>query len=210
MHTVACMLSRPTLCTPVRAHQAPLSTEFPGQEYWSGVPFPTAEDLPDPGIKPESLALTTGFFTTVLLGKVKVKVAQSCQTLWNSTDYPVHEIFQNTGVGSLSLLQQIFPTQRLNPGVPHCRPILYQLRHNWSPRILEWVVYPFSSRSSRPRNPAWVYFIAGGLFTNWAVRAGPWPGKPLYIHESATKTSQCDFRRNAFGVWKYCFAPVPH
>ena len=64
---------------------------------------------------------------------------------WNSPD-------QNIGVGSLSLLQRIFPTQGLNPGLPHCRRILYQLRHKVSPRILEWVVYPFSSRSSWPRN----------------------------------------------------------
>ena len=46
---------------------------------------------------------------------------------------------QNTGVGSLSLLQWIFPTQGLNPGLPHCRQILYQLNHKGSPRILEWV-----------------------------------------------------------------------
>ena len=147
-------------------HQTLLSMEFSREEYWSGLLFPTPEDLPDPGIKPESLALTTGFFTTVPLGKVKVKVAQSCQTLWNSTDYPVHEIFHNTGVGSLSLLQKIFPTQGLNPGLLHCRQILYQLSHSGIPRILEWVVYPFSSRSSRPRNPAWVCFIAGGFFTS--------------------------------------------
>ena len=55
---------------------------------------------------------------------------------------------QNTGVGSLSLLQWIFPTQGLNPGLPHCRQILYQLNHKGSPRILEWVAYPFSSGSS--------------------------------------------------------------
>jgi len=42
----------------------------------------------------------------------------------------------------------IFPTQGLNPGLPYCRRILYQLSHNGSPRILEWVAYPFSSRSS--------------------------------------------------------------
>ena len=40
---------------------------------------------------------------------------------------------------SLSRLQGIFPTQGLNPGLPHCRQILYQLRHKGSPRILEWV-----------------------------------------------------------------------
>ena len=54
--------------------------------------------------------------------------------------------------GSLSLFQGIFPTQGLNPGLPHWRRILYQLSHQGSPRILEWVAYPFSSGSSRPRN----------------------------------------------------------
>ena len=38
-------------------HQAPLSIEFSTQEYWKGLPFPSAEDLPDPGIKPGSPAL---------------------------------------------------------------------------------------------------------------------------------------------------------
>ena len=42
---------------------------------------------------------------------------------------------QNTGVGSRSLLQRIFPTQRWNPGLPHCRRILYQLSHKGSPMI---------------------------------------------------------------------------
>jgi len=42
-------------------------------------------------------------------------------------------------VGSLSLLQGIFPTQESNPGLPHCRWILYQLSYQGSPRILEWV-----------------------------------------------------------------------
>ena len=40
---------------------------------------------------------------------------------------------QNTGLGSLSLLQGIFPTQRLNPGLLHYRGILYQLSHKESP-----------------------------------------------------------------------------
>ena len=43
-----------------------------------------------------------------------------------------HSPGQNTGVGSLSLLQGIFPTQGLNPGLPHCRQILYQLSHQGS------------------------------------------------------------------------------
>ena len=44
----------------------------------------------------------------------------------------------------------ICPTQGSNPGLPRCRQILYQLSHKGSPRILEWVAYPFSSRSSDP------------------------------------------------------------
>ena len=64
----------------------------------------------------------------------------------------------------------IFSTQRSNPGLPHCRWILHQLSHKGSPRILEWVVYLFSSRSSQPRNWTRVSCIAGGFFTNWAIR----------------------------------------
>ena len=63
---------------------------------------------------------------------------------WNSPG-------QNIGVGSLSLLQGIFPTLGSNPGLPHCRQILYQLSHQGSPRILEWVAYPFCRRSFPPR-----------------------------------------------------------
>ena len=46
--------------------------------------------------------------------------------------------------GSHSLLQRIFPIQGSNPGLPHCRWILYCLSHQENPRILEWVAYPFS------------------------------------------------------------------
>ena len=46
------------------AHQAPLSMEFPRQEDWSGLPFPSPGDLPDPGIEPVSLGLVGIFFTT--------------------------------------------------------------------------------------------------------------------------------------------------
>ena len=53
---------------------------------------------------------------------------------WNSPG-------QNTEVGSLSLLQGIFPTQGLNPSLQHCRWIFYQLSHKGSPRILELVAY---------------------------------------------------------------------
>ena len=82
---------------------------------------------------------------------------------WNSSG-------KNTGVGNLSLLQGIFPTQGSNPGLSHCRRILYQLSHKGSPTILEWVAYPISSGSSRPRNWTRVSCIAGRFFTNRATR----------------------------------------
>ena len=51
------------------AHQAPLSMGSSRQEYWSGLPFPSPRDLPDPGMELTSPALTGGFFTTKPLGK---------------------------------------------------------------------------------------------------------------------------------------------
>ena len=61
-----------TLCDPwTIAHQAPLSMELSRKEYWSGLPFPSLGDLPDPGIKPMSLmspALAGSSFPLVYLG----------------------------------------------------------------------------------------------------------------------------------------------
>ena len=70
------------------AHQAPLSMGFFRQEYWSGLPCPPPEDLSNSGIKPRSPAFQADSLPSESLGKSK-----------------------NTGVGSQSLLQGIFPTQ---------------------------------------------------------------------------------------------------
>ena len=67
--------------------------------------------------------------------KVKVKVAQLCLILCDPMDCPWNSPGQNTGVGGLSLLQGIFPTQESNQGLLHCRQILYQLRYQGSPII---------------------------------------------------------------------------
>ena len=113
------------------------------------------------------------FFFLMRLAKVSsllflpiVEVTQSCPTLCGPKNSPD----QNTGEGSHSLLQGTFPVQGSNPGLPHFRWILYQLSHQGSPRILEWIAYPFSCRSSRPRNWTGVSCIAGGFFTSWATR----------------------------------------
>ena len=93
-------------------------------------------------------------------------------SLWPQELYsPWNSAGQNTGVDSLSLLQGSFPTQELNPGLPHCRWILYQLSHSGSPITLEWVAYPFSRESSQPRNRTKVSCIAGKFFTRWAMRS---------------------------------------
>ena len=106
---------------------------------------------------------------------VCVKAAQSCLTLWDPHGLysPWSSPGQNTAMGSLFLLQGIFPTQGSNPGLPHCRQILYQLSHKGSPRILEWVAYPFCRGPSQPRNQTGVSCNAGGFFSNWAMREAP-------------------------------------
>ena len=60
-----------SICNPMDyiAHQVPLSMEFPWQEYWSGLPFPSLGDLPNPGTDPVSPALAAGFFATEPPGK---------------------------------------------------------------------------------------------------------------------------------------------
>ena len=92
--------------------------EFSRPEYWSGQPLPSPGDLPNPGIELRSPALQADSLPAEPEGKRK-----------------------NTGVGSPSLLQGIFPTQELNRGLLHCRQILYQLSHQESPE--RGVLTPF-------------------------------------------------------------------
>ena len=70
--------------------------EFSKQEYWSGLPFPSPEDLPDPGIEPRCPALQAAALPSEPPGKLL-----------------------DTGVGSYSLLQGFFPTQGSNPHLLH-------------------------------------------------------------------------------------------
>ena len=106
-----------------------------------------------------------------------VLVAQLCLTPGDPMDcsLPVSSVHgdspgQNPGLDCHALLQGIFPTQELNPGLLHCRQILYSLSHQGSPRILEWVTYPFSRGTSWPRNWTRISSIAVRFFTSWATR----------------------------------------
>ena len=72
----------------------------------------------------------------ILIGKVKVKAAQSCPALRLHRLYsPRNAPGQNTGVSSLSFLYGILPTKGSNPGLLYCRRILYQLSQQGSPLI---------------------------------------------------------------------------
>ena len=124
-----------------------------------------------PGLEPN----TPLWLNLVLIGAPLKSESESHSVL--SDSFLPHGLYsswkslgQNTRVGSLSLLQGIFPTQGSIPSFPCCRQILYQLSYQGSPRRLEWVDYPFSSWSSQPRNRTRVPCIAGRFFTNWGIR----------------------------------------
>ena len=109
----------------------------------------------------------------ILLTFVKVKVTQSCLTLCDPMEFSRPEYWS----GSLFLLQGIFPTQGLNPGLQRCRQILYQLSHKRSPRILESVAYPFSSGSSWPRNRTGV-----SLYCRRILYQVSYKGRPTFVN----------------------------
>ena len=93
---------------------------------------------------------------------------------------------KNTGVGCHVLLQVIFPTQGLNPRLPHFRWILYRLSHQGSPRILELVLelvaYPFSRASSWRIEP-------GLLHCRWILYQLSSQGSPCWNHHSVSLPS---------------------
>ena len=107
---VLCRSAMPDSCDPwAVAHWVFCPWGFSRQEYWSGLPCPPPGDLPNPGIEVMSPTLQVDSLMSEPPGKSK-----------------------NTGVGSLSLLQGIFPTQESSQGLLHCRWILYQLSYQGS------------------------------------------------------------------------------
>ena len=118
-------------------------------------------------------------------------VDQSCPTLWDPMGCSppgssVHGILQARILEwvASALLQGIFPTQGLNPGLLYCRQILYSLSHQGRPKTLEWVAYPFSRRSSQPRNWTGISCTAGGFFFFFFLPA-ELPGNPGGVHTEA-------------------------
>ena len=79
-----------------------------------------------------------------------MSVSESCGVMSNSLrPHGLYSPWNSpTGVGSLSLLQEIFPTQGSNSGLPHCRWILYQLNHKGNQE--QWSGYPIPSPVDLP------------------------------------------------------------
>ena len=120
------------------AHQAPLSMGCSRQEYWSGLPFPSPGDLPNPGIEPKSPTLQVDSLPYEPPGKPK-----------------------NPGVGSLSLLQGIFVTQKLNQCLLHCKQILDQLRNkeSFSAHYLIIKIYGCNLKHSEAMHIFFTFFM---------------------------------------------------
>ena len=79
-------------------------------------------------------------------------------SLWPHGIYsPWNSPGQNTGVGSLSLLQHIFPTQGSNPGLPHCRRILYQLSYQGSQEVQMELSLRLPESSPSWNHDAWTF-----------------------------------------------------
>ena len=127
------------------ACQIPLSLEFSGQEYWSGLLFPPPGDLSNAGIKPMSLMsldFASGLFTSAPPGNPlsvsECLVTQSfrlCDPWTAAHQAPLSVEFSRQAYcsGLPFLLQGNFPTHESNPALLHCRQILYLLSHQESP-----------------------------------------------------------------------------
>ena len=144
------------------AYQGSPFIGFSRQEYWSGLPFPSPGDLPDPGIEPRVSGIVGRHFTVWVtficlmdlimpfptwspaMGShylcVSVLVAQSCLTLSN----PMDDSLPGSSVHGI-----------------------LQVRN------LEWVAIPFSKGSFQPRDRTWISCIAGRFFIIWATRETP-------------------------------------
>ena len=86
---------------------------------------------------------------------------------------------QNTEAGCHALLQGIFPTQGMNPGLLLCRWILYHLSHQGSPGILERVAYPFSIGVFPTQGSIWVLLHCRQILYQPSYQGNP---VQLYIH----------------------------
>ena len=127
------LLSRARLLvTPwTAAYQAPPSMGFSRQEYWNGVPLPSPMDYTVHGILQARILVWEAF--PFFRGSSQPRIKPMFPALQaDSLPTEPQGKPKNTVVGGLSLIQGIFPTQESNPGLLHCRQILYQLSYQFS------------------------------------------------------------------------------
>ena len=131
-----------------------------------------------------------------------VKVIQLCRTLWDPMDYTVHGLLQ------ARILEWVaFSFSRVSslPRSPSLQEdSLPAETQGGSPIILEWVAYPFASGSSWPRVRTGVSWIAGGIFTNWAIRE-------VHGHKEWDTTEGLNWNEwDDNSVWVYCSLNMVH
>ena len=131
------------------AYQAPQSMDFSRQEYWSGLPFPSPRDLPDPGIKPGSPPLRADALPSELSGKLSRGKFQLKK----------NELLRGLCMCAKSLQWRLTLCDPMD-----CSPPGFPVHGTLQARILEWVAISFSTGSSRPRDQTQVSCIAGRRF----------------------------------------------
>ena len=137
-----------TLCSPAEYSLPGFSVHgLRRHKYWSGLPFPSLRDLPNPGIKSHLL----------------------CLLRWQADSLPLSHQGSQMILLKSSVSHSVMSDSLWLPWT-----VAYQVSLSMSKglqaRILEWVAIPFSRRSSQPRDQTRVSHIAGGFFTTWATR----------------------------------------
>ena len=154
------------------SHPAPLSLGFSSQEYWSGLPFPSPMH-----------ACVLSHFSHVwfcvtpwtVAHQTPLSMGFSREEYQSGLPSPPLSSWSNPCLLCLPALAGGY-LPPVPPGKPRDQSqvshiaVGFFISHKGSPRILEWIAYPFSSGSSQPRSRTRVSCIAGRFFTNWAIR----------------------------------------
>ena len=115
------------------ARQVTLSVGFSRQEYWSGLPVPSPQDLPNPGLLHcRQIVFHLSYREDLSQGESESEVAQSCPTLCDPMDCVAYQAPPSMGFSR----QEYWSGLPLPSPLPHCRPVLYCLSHN-RPGLLE-------------------------------------------------------------------------
>ena len=126
------------------------SMEFCRPQYWSGQPFPSPGDLPNPGTEPNL--------------KVVISIEKDSKIQrWNNFT----EVVRLTNASESGSVSRSVASDSLWP--MDCNPQGSPVHEILQTRILGWVAIPFSRGSSQPRVQTWVSCIAGRFFTFWAI-----------------------------------------